>query len=80
MKAQSGLWYNGITHGWGSCNPGSIPGSPNEVRDEQANCFACVRNRRPEHPAYSGVRRGRQVCKAKPVADSRQPEKRVKEA
>jgi len=26
------------------------------------------------------VRRGRQVCKAKPVADSRQPEKRVKEA
>ena len=23
-----GLWYNGITHGWGSCDPGSTPGSP----------------------------------------------------
>ena len=23
-----GLWYNGITHASGACNPGSIPGSP----------------------------------------------------
>lgn len=26
-----GVWYNGITHGWGSCNPGSTPGTPNEA-------------------------------------------------
>ena len=24
----NGLWYSGITHDSGSCNPGSIPGSP----------------------------------------------------
>ena len=24
----NGLWYNGITHASGACNPGSIPGSP----------------------------------------------------
>ena len=22
------MWYNGITHGWGSCNPGPTPGIP----------------------------------------------------
>lgn len=24
----NGVWYNGITHDSGSCNPGSIPGTP----------------------------------------------------
>lgn len=27
----NGLSYNGITHPWGGCNPGSIPGSPTKL-------------------------------------------------
>lgn len=28
IQLNNGLWYNGITHASGACNPGSIPGSP----------------------------------------------------
>ena len=31
MKIFFGLWYNGITHASGACNPGSIPGSPTNL-------------------------------------------------
>ncbi len=24
----AGVWYNGITHGWGSCIPGPTPSTP----------------------------------------------------
>lgn len=30
IRSNLGVWYNGITHDSGSCNPGSIPGTPTE--------------------------------------------------
>lgn len=27
-KSNIGVWYSGITHASGACNPGSIPGTP----------------------------------------------------
>ena len=48
-----GLWYNGITHDSGSCNPGSIPGSP--TNEQNSNLFYL--------PA------GRQVKKVRPMSN-----------
>ena len=31
LHAINGVWYNGITHDSGSCNPGSIPGTPTKL-------------------------------------------------
>lgn len=33
------MWYSGITHASGACNPGSIPGTPTGRRTEEVNCF-----------------------------------------
>lgn len=30
IKQNIGVWYKGITHDSGSCNPGSIPGTPTD--------------------------------------------------
>lgn len=36
-----GVWYNGITHASGACNPGSIPGTPTKKHEksEKINCL-----------------------------------------
>lgn len=40
-----GVWYNGITHASGACNPGSIPGTPTKDYPSRkgANHDFCMR-------------------------------------
>ena len=41
-REEVGLAYDGGTHALGACRLGSIPSSPNGVRDEQSNSLLCV--------------------------------------